>query len=474
MNFSNEQKQLLQKFGTPYKQNLKSLKVDPFCLVELFRATGRYVYIAPLQIFEQYNENTGLWESISEDALFWRLSNFAADCGRSLGIQDVNFTLSDPTLCSILHLFRSSISIDAPLRPDGTHCIHLKNSMLVYNPDTGTFEKQPFSPSWNSHNRINLEYNPNAPCERFLHELLIPMQEYKSGIDVIQLYFGQCLLKENLSQTFLILSGEAECGKSVLVSVIEQILGLDNVAELHPDRLENPFEITSYSQKSLLTAKDVPSDALSINKINSLKSMTGNDLLSGEQKHKNARVSIRGNFNVIVTGNADITVNFGNSRDSFERRILCVTTVKPKNFKRITQFEDVLLQEESEGILAWAVEGARKLLQAGGKIEKSKEQKDLVNYLLDESTAVDTFVRKCVVPIRDSFITTEKAIQSFYKFANGMRWNNIPMTPTKVSRDLHTAMMIHRPDCPDTTNIKVPGSNTSVRGYLHCDIIFPE
>ena len=45
-------------------------------------------------------------------------------------------------------------------------------------------------------------------------------------------------------------------GKSVLVSIIERILGLENITEFQPSRLSNPFKMVEYNNKHLLTAKE--------------------------------------------------------------------------------------------------------------------------------------------------------------------------------------------------------------------------
>ena len=60
--------------------------------------------------------------------------------------------------------------------------------------------------------------------------------------------YMRMVLHENVSQTFLIISGPAEIGKSVLVNIIEAILGEDNVTELHPERLR-PLLLSKAQQK---------------------------------------------------------------------------------------------------------------------------------------------------------------------------------------------------------------------------------
>jgi phage/plasmid-associated DNA primase len=284
-------------------------------------------------------------------------------------------------------------------------------------------------------------------------------------------------LRENISQTFLLLSGPASVGKSVLINIIEKILGESNVDELHPDRLNNPFEMVAYSSKSLLTAKDVENDVLSANKINAIKKMTGNDLLSCEQKHSNYRIQTRGCFNIIITGNGDLTLNYGSSRDAFQRRMLWIDCVTPDDFKRINNFDDVLIQEEREGILAWAIEGAKKLLTNNGKIIKSEEQNKAIEYLLDESAPIDSFVKNCVSVVTDCYVTSTQVVEMFYRFARYCKWNNdtlLKLTQRQIEQKFYQAILRWKPEIKHSTNIRHTESGKSCRGYLHCRISLPE
>ena len=344
---------IIARYGEPFIKTRTTLKINPGCVCELVKAILRVRYIRPLEKYERYSACRGEWMEVADDEIVKTIRRVAmAVAPVEYDRGQINIVLTYAVLADIAKLLRISVGVDAlPLPP--CRFIHLRDCLLVFDRESKTLKRIPFSPDYNSRNRIDLPYNPAAKCPRFVNKLILPMLKNKSDLRLIQLYFGQCLLHENISQTFLIISGPAEVGKSVLVNIIEAILGENNVTELHPDRLASPFELAEYASRSLLTAKDVEKDALSANKINALKKFTGNDQLTAEQKNRNTRIYIKGSFNIIVTGNGDLALNLGSSRDAFKRRMIWIDCKKPENFKRIEGYDQLILDEEKEGILAW-------------------------------------------------------------------------------------------------------------------------
>ena len=261
---------IIARYGEPFIKTKTALKVNQVCLCEMVKAILHIRYVRPLKKFERYSVFKGEWVNISEDDIAEVTRRVAsavapAECDRG----QISMALTYDVLANITKLIRISVGVNAlPLPP--CRFIHLRDCLLVFDRESKTLKRIPFSPDYNSRNRIDLPYNPAAKCPRFVNKLILPMLKNKSDLRLIQLYFGQCLLHENISQTFLIISGPAEVGKSVLVNIIEAVLGKNNVTELHPDRLSSPFELAEYASRSLLTAKDVENDALSANKINAL------------------------------------------------------------------------------------------------------------------------------------------------------------------------------------------------------------
>ena len=75
---------------------------------------------------------------------------------------------------------------------------------------------------------------------------------------------GQCLLGDNPSQRFLLITGTAGGGKSTLVNVIEQLVTRQNCTELRLEHMHGRFENSRLVGKTLLTGKDVKAGFLSL------------------------------------------------------------------------------------------------------------------------------------------------------------------------------------------------------------------
>ena len=113
----------------------------------------------------------------------------------------------------------------------------------------------------------------------------------------------------------------------------------------------------------------------------------------------------------------------------------------------------------------------------GGKIIKSEEQNNAVEYLLDESNPIDSFVKQCVSVETDFAVTSAQIVEMFYKFANRCRWNNdtlLRMTQRQIEQKFHQAILRWRPEIRPSTNIKQDETGKLCRGYQHCRISLPE
>ncbi len=142
-----------------------------------------------------------------------------------------------------------------------------------------TMEMDDFSPEYYSRNQIPIAFDENAVCPRFLNELLAPALD-DEDIEVIQKYFGMCLLGYNYSQQLLILERTPGDGKSTLVDVLRQIIGRRNIAELRTNLLNERFEMAAFGGKTLLIGYDVPGNFLQRSGAEVLKKLTGRDCIS--------------------------------------------------------------------------------------------------------------------------------------------------------------------------------------------------
>ena len=339
--------------------------------------------------------------------------------------------------------------------------IHIANGMLVLGND-GTVQLKPFAPEWYSRNRSEIAWNPNADCPRFKCELLLPAMP-EEDVRLVQRYFGQCLLGINISQTFLILRGTPGGGKTTLANVIEGVIGRHNVTELRIAQLCERFELIRFVDRTLLSGKDVPGDFLNMKPAHVLKALVGGDTLEGEVKHGNDSFSIEGRKNVMISTNTRLRVKLDSDAGAWGRRMLIVDYARPKPTKPIPGFDSILLREEGEGILRWAVEGAIQLkrdLDVTGTIQLTEAQRRRVDDLLSESDSVRSFVRESIEQHHGSEIAIHELTATYRDYCEARDWE--PLRDRQFQAELPDAMLeYHRV----TKRNDIPRDGKSVRGF---------
>lgn len=120
----------------------------------------------------------------------------------------------------------------------GANYIAFKNG--VYNIVDGTLEE--FTNKHIITNRIDHNYNPEAKCEivdRTLDKLACGDKEIRA---LLEEAIGYCFFRRNELRKCFILTGDKRNGKSTYLSVIETILGEDNIASLDLKELDKQFK----------------------------------------------------------------------------------------------------------------------------------------------------------------------------------------------------------------------------------------
>lgn len=460
----NLQLQIQEKYGEPVIYNENSVTLNPLFFSAYFHARYKIGYDSLKKQFSFYLSEGGNWVSISEVGLYHKIEEFLLDFFQSDSHKNqIIAKCSSAFIGGIIKSLAGRSEMDWTARPMAGYPIHCANTMIEWNNDT--WQKCPFSEHYLSKHRSSIIYDPQAQCPKFLERLLKPAMT-GSDIELLQLYFGQCLLGTNLSQTFLLLTGTAGGGKSTLVNVIEGIVGRHNCTELRTGFLNGRFEISRTYGKTLLTAKDVPGDFLSTAGAQRLKALTGADMMTLEYKNSNETKDLAGTFNAIITSNTLLRLHFDGDEDAWCRRLRWIRYDRPPTTEKIVNFDQQLLKEEGSGILNWALAGASALLRNHGKLPCDEEQVKRINYLMASSKPLDAFVRDHVISDADHMVTTEDLVHVFKQYCDKMKW---PPLPTRViERELPEAMRrIHA--AQKRNDILVKGKFR--RGYKYFRII---
>lgn len=430
---------IIAKHGAPFIVNAKGhpISMNPMLAPAVYASRNNVIHDGLTRTFYEYSSTDGIWSPTSPDFMRGKMNDLIFEIGNDLKQPNIaTKERSDSKLVGAANNLRALTDGRFDDRPSGY--VHCENGML----DVTTGNLRPFDPSFKSRNKTPFEWNEDAKCHRFLSELLEPAID-AADIALIQLYVGMVLMGRNLAQRLLLLTGTAGGGKSQFVIAIEGLVGRLNCAQLRTDLLTERFETERLVGKTLLLGRDVPGNFLQSKGAHVLKALTGGDSLDTERKGVMGGHTIDGEFCGIITSNSRLRVRLDGDTDAWRRRLMIVKYDQPKPEKPIPDFGRLLLKEEGAGILRWAVDGARQLLDLGYKIPITSTQQARVDSLLFESDALRTFVGQEIVIAAGEDLTTSEIVERFFYYCDARQWT--PDSVRNAERDLPDILMeLHR------------------------------
>ncbi len=265
------------------------------------------------------------------------------------------------------------------LRPVGNGLWDIKKKELI-----------DFTPEHVFLSKIETNHVDNADCKKF-KEFLKQVLETDKEILVIQEWLGYCLLNDVRFSKALLLYGDGENGKSVLLNVIKHFLGQKNVTSISLQYLEsNPFAPARLFGKSANIFADLPKRALSQTSV--FKMAVAGDALSGEKKGKDSFEFIPSLKLMFSCNEPPRTPD--RTRGFFRRWIILdfkqhFSEGDPRRDENL--FEKLRTNEEMEGILLFALDGLYRLIEQKGFTEHMT-MAEVEDFWLRHSDSVAAFI----------------------------------------------------------------------------------
>ena len=204
-----------------------------------------------------------------------------------------------------------------------------------------------FSPDMYLTTKFEATVIKNGACpkiDKFMNEIL----ENKEREKLIE-WFAYSLYGEYVYQKFLILYGSGWNGKGVAMSILQKILGVENISseDLH-DLIAGGFSIGNLWNKYVNIAGDVAYSDITDTKI--LKKLTGQDFLSCNRKHKHAFPFMNKAKLIFITNQPPKTHD---KSTGFYRRIQVIEF--PNDFEKTDdcQLKNKLISPEELGGFSW-------------------------------------------------------------------------------------------------------------------------
>ena len=266
----------------------------------------------------------------------------------------------------------------------------LRTAEKVSDPDPDAFHTRATT--------VAPDFESPAPMwNKFLHDIF---EADTDVIDYMQLQFGHALYGKQLAQVVNILMGDGENGKSELVVVIQEVLGMG----------ENGYAVAA--SRGLLTS-DVQDDGKAtpeLCKLDGARFASCAELRPNQQFNEGRLKSLTGDvqdarplfgssYSFTPSASLFLGTNFepkvGEGGHGFWRRIVKI----PMNYtvpkaERVDDIGTKLAKQEGGQILAWMMRGSAKYHEQGGFGEQPKAIKEATAAYRQDSDSLARFVQE--------------------------------------------------------------------------------
>ena len=294
------------------------------------------------------------------------------------------------------------------INPD-PYVINLQNGLYSVTDD----KLSPHDPEYPSTIQLPVNYVENAECSRFVKFLKEAMCDDEEQIELVQEIMGYCIAPITSAQKSFIFMGAAAAGKSVLLSVIGDILlGRRNVSHISWQALNERFKSAELFGKLANIFADLPTKNIDDNGI--FKGLVGEDYITVEKKHKDP-FNFKSTARLLFSCNK-IPKNYGDKSEGFYRRLIIIT------FNRSVPEEDrnpYLLDElraEADGIFMFALAGLKRLMKNNYQFSVAQTNIDALQRYREESDSVRSFVKDCCELKPDKAIGSTELYNAYYAY----------------------------------------------------------
>jgi len=334
-----------------------------------------------------------------------------------------------------------------------TNIANFKNTMLKFD-NKGNIEKLAHNPD----HLVTLQYNANyiksSNCPKWMKFLNDVLPE--DQIFLLQEILGYLLIPDNRAKRFFLLYGPKDCGKSVILSTIERIIGNEHISHVSLQQICNPnlrFITYQLFGKIINICGDLPSKPLEDTSI--LKQLIGDDTINAEGKGSK-HFDFSNKARLVFSANI-IPPSYGDRTTAFYERLLIMPfdVVIPKK----DQNKYIIDTFDLDKIVSWMVEGLQRLIRNNLEFSETEtNRKVMAEYELSNSSPLE-FIKECCI------LDVTKEIRSPKLYVSYKHWcSNSGVKPVARNK-FYKEVLLKYPQI--TLSGHVEGDN---RGYKGIDL----
>jgi P4 family phage/plasmid primase-like protien len=315
----------------------------------------------------------------------------------------------------------------------GIQSLSFANGVLAFSEACDVSNLVKHTPAYFTLVQLPYEYDPDLDCPNWLRFLDEVTDGDGERIELLQQWAGYLLTATTSRQKFLLIAGEGGNGKTVFTTMLEKMVGEDNVSHVPLCQFANRFSLSA-TQGKLLNSSSESCHGLDELAETMLKSYTSGDRMTFERKYREP-IHARPTAKVMISTNQ--LPQFTDKSRGIWRRMLFVP------FER-TIAEDVqnpkLIDElecELPGIFNWAFKGFRSLSKAGQFAVPRKCQDAIGQYRRDVNPARTFLQDNYVAALEYEGLPCKEVYESYVTWCheNGYR----PMNSSNFGKEVKRA-----------------------------------
>lgn len=242
--------------------------------------------------------------------------------------------------------------------------------------------------------------------ETRLYEFFKKTKLHKADIRMILQYMAYCLSLSYGLKTFMILCGQSNTGKSVLLRFITNMVGHENTSALSMHELSQRFYPSQLYNRLLNACGD--NESLPLASIGNLKKITGGDEIMHEKKGKEPFFFVP--FCKLIFSFNQLPLQLEEKSNAFYKRMR-ILYMNNELFLNDEYVGDLCSEESIEEVIPYLLS-----LMPVTEIPRSRTSNRLVEGLRQDSDSIHAFIKKKCATGPDYSVTKERLYEAYAQF----------------------------------------------------------
>jgi putative DNA primase/helicase len=244
-------------------------------------------------------------------------------------------------------------------------------------------------------NLFSVKYNPEKQCVRwsqFVYEIFEKDEDKYDKVSLLQEFLAYCLTLDVSFQMALLLLGNGSNGKSIVLQVMEKLLGKENYSNIELHQLSNKNYIVEIQNKYVNFCSEIDSKSSFSSGI--FKRIVAGETLTGDAKFKNP-IKFQPFCKLLFATNG-LPITTDTTKGYFRRLMILKFNRSFEGSQKDPNLINILF-EELDGIFNWLLAGLERLYQNGHFTIPISSTLEIEKYLASSNSVVSFISEKCQI-----------------------------------------------------------------------------